>query len=604
MKAIAFAMILFIGVNGLAQPGFEDYVYDPTLEAFPKITLPIAREDYLGIFDYMYQEDSHCVEERKTFDRNSCERPSRPNHPAVDFGVSPFDFKYDFLINPFPKGAKVKVTDIVDYSPLLPEPGLGYSVTLTCFLDGDYTNESNSNRYRIQFGHLKAGSFQVYEGQEDLEPGAILAQIGVSGDTTITRPHTHAEFWLTNAQYQFVTRVDPFKQSANDYNPTVEESLWFDQAWVDRITNYENSRTIMSRDNLKINGGFFVDFPNKELNAYEFTSQNGKEVVHLWVVAAPDDPDVDIGDLDLLSLPNVNPDPNLLLEGTIRFNFYNVAPIPGEFAFIAEYADGSYSTKVWVGVGNPQVKLGVFRPNGNQFFLDSDGNEAISVASGDETFAMGMAGDLPLVGDWDGDGKDETGLFRPNGNRFYLDVDGDRIFDQTQGDRLHAMGAPNDLPLVGDWNGDGKDEIGLFRPNGNRFYLDVNGNGVIDTFNGDVQYAMGSAGDLPLVGDWNGDGYDEIGVFHGQTNNFYLDKDGDGFIVTANGDLRFAMGATGDLPIVGDWNRDGKDEIGLFRPSDNRFYLDITGDGAIAIGGGDKWIVAGASGDLPLIGVW
>src|SRR6266508_4700886 len=37
--------------------------------------------------------------------------------------------------------------------------------------------------------------------------------------------------------------------------------------------------------------------------------------------------------------------------------------------------------------------------------------------------------------------------------------------------------------------------------------------------------------------------------------------------------LNFAMGIPGDIAVVGDWNGDGTDTIGIFRPGEGKFYL-------------------------------
>ncbi len=76
--------------------------------------------------------------------------------------------------------------------------------------------------------------------------------------------------------------------------------------------------------------------------------------------------------------------------------------------------------------------------------------------------------------------------------------------------RSFRMGRKGDQPVVGDFNGDGTDEIGVYR-NGT-WYIDINRDHVID--DKDLVPQLGSADDIPVVGDWNGDGSDEVGVFH------------------------------------------------------------------------------------------
>ena len=66
---------------------------------------------------------------------------------------------------------------------------------------------------------------------------------------------------------------------------------------------------------------------------------------------------------------------------------------------------------------------------------------------------FGTPGDIPVVGDWDGTGKDTVGVFR----------DGTWTLSNGQtGAKLRTtqvhFGGPGDIPVVGDWNGDGKDE--------------------------------------------------------------------------------------------------------------------------------------------------
>ncbi len=75
---------------------------------------------------------------------------------------------------------------------------------------------------------------------------------------------------------------------------------------------------------------------------------------------------------------------------------------------------------------------------------------------------------------------------------------------------------------------------------------------------------MGEPGDLPIIGDWNGDGTDTIGVYRPKTAEFFLDDDNDGHPDQPS----INFGVIGDFPIVGDWDGDGNDNIGVFRSID------------------------------------
>jgi hypothetical protein len=168
-----------------------------------------------------------------------------------------------------------------------------------------------------------------------------------------------------------------------------------------------------------------------------------------------------------------------------------------------------------------------------------------------------QAGDVPVVGDWNGDGKTKVGLFR-QGFFWILDTNGNGTFEQGVDQTFAFGGVPGDQPVVGDWNGDGRSKLGLFRQ-GFFWILDYNGNGSIDNVNGvggDKAFAFGGiAGDVPVVGDWNGDGKSKVGVFR---SGFFWVLDANGnyqFDGTAAGqDFAFPFGGIAeDKPVVGKW---------------------------------------------------
>ena len=71
--------------------------------------------------------------------------------------------------------------------------------------------------------------------------------------------------------------------------------------------------------------------------------------------------------------------------------------------------------------------------------------------------------------------------------------------------------------------------------------------------------ALGDKDDLPVTGDWNGDGITDLGVYDSATATFQLRY------VGASGVAWLApvgFGVAGDLPVVGDWNGDGDDRPG------------------------------------------
>ena len=158
---------------------------------------------------------------------------------------------------------------------------------------------------------------------------------------------------------------------------------------------------------------------------------------------------------------------------------------------------------------------------------------------------------VPIVGDWDGDGIDDVGASRAAKGYtvFYLLPAG----VESPARWIAAFGPQNAIPIAGDWDGDGKASIGVFA--GGAFFLgNHNASG-----NAEVTATFGDKNAMPVIGDWNGDGSDSLGSF----------KDGI-FAITDQiappfNTRTFTFGGPGDLPVAGDWDGDGKDTVGVYR---------------------------------------
>ncbi|MBL9123528.1 MAG: carboxypeptidase regulatory-like domain-containing protein, partial [Planctomycetaceae bacterium] len=123
----------------------------------------------------------------------------------------------------------------------------------------------------------------------------------------------------------------------------------------------------------------------------------------------------------------------------------------------------------------------------------------------DHVFRYGVAGYVPVTGDWNGDGTDTIGVFF--GGTWRLDTNGDGRWSEA--DEKVEYGLPGDLPVVGDFDGDGIDEIGVYRRG--VWYIDQDHNRKLDPH--DQLREWGDGDDLPVVGDWDGDGQEEPGLY-------------------------------------------------------------------------------------------
>ncbi|MBP2472490.1 hypothetical protein JOF53_001362 [Crossiella equi] len=298
--------------------------------------------------------------------------------------------------------------------------------------------------------------------------------------------------------------------------------------------------------------------------------------------------------------------------------------------------------------GSPADFNGDGRDDVVVFTQNSLGDVHVSLSTGNgfgpsgkwhEFFAP--AGETPLTGDFNGDGKDDIITFT-HGAR------ADAIVALSTGTGFGQAGKWHDffalageVPAVGDVNGDGRDDIVVFTrdslgdvyvalSNGSGFgpsakwheyfgiagetpgVADVNGDGRADivTFThgarADVLVALstGSGFGAPALwheffavgretarlGDFNGDGAADIATFTGNAA-------ADVYVATSNKTTAFTgtsvkwsdfFGLAGEFPYVGDFNGDGRDDIVVFTHTDSAdVHVGLsTGTGFL---GGRKW---------------
>ena len=90
-----------------------------------------------------------------------------------------------------------------------------------------------------------------------------------------------------------------------------------------------------------------------------------------------------------------------------------------------------------------------------------------------------------------GSGITQLGLFRPNTGEWFLNRNGNRSWNNCKKDTcLTNFGKAGDLPVIGDWNGTGISKIGVFRPSTGEWFLDLNGNGKWDGPGIDLQLTI------------------------------------------------------------------------------------------------------------------
>ena len=128
------------------------------------------------------------------------------------------------------------------------------------------------------------------------------------------------------------------------------------------------------------------------------------------------------------------------------------------------------------------------------------------VSQTETSFVLGQAGDVPLVGDWDGNGSKTPGVFRPSTTEWFLS-------NSPNGSTMdyHLTFATfSDIPVVGNWDGVGGDSIGVYRASNNTWYLSNSNTSPVAA----TTYQYGSSGNAAAVGNWAGGAKSTPSVFN------------------------------------------------------------------------------------------
>ncbi|MCB9548371.1 MAG: VCBS repeat-containing protein [Myxococcales bacterium] len=209
--------------------------------------------------------------------------------------------------------------------------------------------------------------------------------------------------------------------------------------------------------------------------------------------------------------------------------------------------------------GDGRDDLGAWRPlDGAWFARRPDG---LPVVDG---VRLGQAGDVPLPADYDGDGRADLAVYRPStGQWFARRATGEVIFAGLQ------LGAPGVIPVPGDYDGDGRVEPAVYlsgfwatRRPGQRLPR--------------ITW-LGFPGDAPVPADYDGDGRTDRAVWRPRTSAWWAWSDAAGFVVAG-----VRLGGAGATPLPGDFDGDGRAEPGVWLPDAGTWRVRLGGGEASA----------------------
>jgi len=143
-----------------------------------------------------------------------------------------------------------------------------------------------------------------------------------------------------------------------------------------------------------------------------------------------------------------------------------------------------------------------------------------------------------------------------------------------------------DLPALGeqvDYFRESKADFTVWRPSsGTWFTIDGSGKSLTKPW--------GASGDRPVLGDYDGDGKSDIAVWRPSNGTWFV------ILSTTGQVVEKPWGEKGDIPVPGDYDGDGKTDFAVWRPSNGTWFVIESSTGKVVE---KAW---GKKGDIPVPG--
>jgi len=199
--------------------------------------------------------------------------------------------------------------------------------------------------------------------------------------------------------------------------------------------------------------------------------------------------------------------------------------------------------------------------------------------------------------DFDSDGKADFAVFRPSSTTWLCEPSAGKA-----GSTVLQWGHSSDVLIPADYDGDARTDVAVWRAENGVWYIHQSGDGqvLLVKWGTTTMHPTGGLPDVPVPADYDGDGKTDLGIWRPDTGEWWILKSSNDY--DQNEPLAFRWGKLGDVPVQADYDGDGRADLAIFRSTENRWYIRESASGkmsvhAFGLAGLDTLVPADYTGD-------
>ena len=222
-------------------------------------------------------------------------------------------------------------------------------------------------------------------------------------------------------------------------------------------------------------------------------------------------------------------------------------------------------------------------------------------AGGSKEWGRLALGDKPMLADVDGDGADDLVIWRSTTGTWYWLTSSSNYDYVVAGSRQWGSAALGDVPMTGDFDADGRADLAVWRSTDGTWYWLNSSSGYAYQTAGARQWGSAPLGDVPLLGDFDGDHRSDLAIWRASTGTWYWLTSSSVYSYASAYGIQWGNVTLGDAPALTDMDGDGKADLTVWRASTGTWYWLNSSTGYPYASAGGRVMGLGSPTDVPIV---